>query len=156
MFNKPPQVYISSVSHLCFVKVFIPDYFIVPLFSRPCLVPCTYMEKWVCWTSKCDKSSIIVWQLWIWSHLKLEQSMSFCSTNWHQRWVCWTTKCDISSTTVYHICDIYEFGHTLSWSKAFVQQTSLRGQFVEHLSVTWVSQQCDQNHVCDSNEFGHP
>jgi len=39
--------------------------------------------RWVCWTSKSYKvwPKWYMWQFWIWSHLKLELSMSFRSTN---------------------------------------------------------------------------
>jgi hypothetical protein len=62
-------------------------------------------------TTKCDQIKSNE------SHLKLELSMSFCSTNWPQpvhRWVCRTSKCDLSSTTKCdqnHFCDNYEFGN---------------------------------------------
>ncbi len=36
---------------------------------------------------------------------------------------------------------------------AFVQQTL--SEFVEHLSLTYVAQHCDQDHNYDIYEFGH-
>ncbi len=46
------------------------------------------------WTYVAQQSvtKIYLWQLWIGSQLKLELSMSFCTTNWPLRWVCWTSK----------------------------------------------------------------
>jgi hypothetical protein len=35
----------------------------------------------------------------------------------------------------------------------FVQQTNMRGGFVEFVCLTNAAQQCDQNHISDSHEF---
>ncbi len=55
--------------------------------------------------------------LWIWLCLKMQLSLSFCSTNLPMRQICWTPKSDLSrrrKCEQIHINDCYEFGHT--WS----------------------------------------
>ncbi len=67
---------------------------------------CYLSQQTHLWTSKSNSSCTKVWPnswqwlFWIWSHLKLQLSLSFCSAYWKQflRRVCWT-KSDLSSTT---------------------------------------------------------
>jgi hypothetical protein len=67
------------------------------------------------------KSCLLHW--WLWSHLKLELSISFCSTNWPQPlwFVCWMSKSDLRSRAKFdqfHGNCCYGLGPTWSCSIA--------------------------------------
>jgi hypothetical protein len=104
-----------------------------------------------------------LWQLWIWSHLKLELRMSLCSTNWPLVWdrsvelklmLSSSFRCD-----QIHNCNTYDVGSHLVMllkSDLNIQQTHPRKQACwaprSDLSKTT---KCEQNDISGSCKFGH-